>query len=203
MSFFYQGILFKFPHPLLENLYKEAQKEKFPVIEPEIGALLYTLTLAVKPKLVFEFGSGFGYSALWMALACPRGCKIYCTDYQEKNRRRALELFKTFGVEEKITYLVGEAETLFNRVGFENESIDLVLFDHEKQNYSESLDLVLPKLKRGSFIVADDVLLDKKLNPDSVKAKAIRFFREEILKRDDLNSLILPLGDGVALIQKI
>jgi predicted O-methyltransferase YrrM len=187
----------------LLEIYEVAKREKFPVIEPQIGLLLYNLTLAVKPRLVFEFGSGFGYSALWIALACPKGCKIYCTDYQEKNRRRALELFRTFGVEEKVIYLVGEAETLFNDAGFENDSVDLVVFDHEKQNYSESLDLVLPKLKRGGLIVADDTLLDRKLNPESIKAKAIRFFREEILKRPEVSSIILPIGDGVALIQKV
>jgi len=192
-----------YPHPLLGELYRQAREENFPVIEPEAGLLLYSLTVVLKPRTVFEFGSGFGYSALWIALACSEGCRIYCTDYQEKNRRRALKLFRTFKVEKKITYLVGEAETLFSGLGFKEESVDLVLFDHEKQNYSESLDLVLPKLKRGGLIVADDVLLDKRLNPKSVKARAIRFFREEILKRSDLRTVVLPIGDGVALIQKV
>ncbi len=196
------GALFKFPHPKLEELYKEALREKFPVVEPEVGALLHSITLALNPKKVFEFGSGFGYSALWIALACGEDCTIYCTDYQEKNKRRAMELFKTFGVESKVVYLVGEAQTLFNRMGFEEESLDLVVFDHEKQNYSESLDLVLPKLKRGGVIVADDVLLDRKLPENSLQAKAIKFFRKEIVKREDIFSLILPLGDGVAVINK-
>ncbi|NPB05055.1 MAG: O-methyltransferase, partial [Aquificae bacterium] len=191
----------RFPDPRLKDLYEEARREKFPVVEPEVGALLYLLVRLLKPKKVFEFGSGFGYSALWMALACPPDCRIYCTDYQEKNRKRAEKLFKTFGVEGKITYLVGEAQTLFVQQGFEKESLDLVVFDHEKQNYSETLDLVLPKLKRGGMVVADDALLDLKLDPQSLKAKALRFFRREVLTRPDLYSVILPLGDGVALIQ--
>jgi len=195
----------KYPHPFLEELYKEALKEKFPVIEPEIGNLLYMLVKTVKPQKVVEFGSGFGYSALWIALACPKDCQIFCIDYQEKNLNRALKLFERFKVSQNITYLLGDAEVIFSDLGFKKESIDLVLFDHEKQRYSESLDLVLPKLKKGGFIVADDIFWKGEVfqnPPKSVKAKALRFFLNELKLRKDIDFLLLPLGDGVALIRK-
>ncbi len=191
----------KYPDGRLRDLYEEARREKFPVVEPEVGSLLHLLVKISKPKLVVEFGSGFGYSALWMALACPPDCRIYCIDYQEKNRKRALKLFDLFEVSEKITYLVGEAMTVFSRLGFEKGSIDLVFFDHEKQNYSESLDLVLPKLKVGGILVADDVLWKGKVfdeNETAPRLKALRFFLRELFHRKELYSLVLPLGDGVS-----
>jgi len=198
--------LVKYPHPLLKRIYEEALKEKFPVVEPSVGNLLYFFVKLIGAERIVEFGSGFGYSALWMALACDWDCRIYCIDYQEKNRKRALELFKTFGVEEKIVYLVGEAETVFNDLGFEKDSLDLVFFDHEKQNYSESLDLVLPKLKKGGVVIADDVLWKGevfKTDKSNIRLNSLRFFNREIFQRKDLASFICPLGDGVAVIQKL
>ncbi len=191
----------KYPDERLRDLYEEARREKFPVVEPEVGSLLHLMVKISKPKLIVEFGSGFGYSALWMALACPHDCLIYCIDYQQKNRKRALKLFDLFGVSEKITYLVGEAMTVFFQLGFEKESIDLFFFDHEKQNYSESLDLVLPKLKVGGILVADDVLWKGRVfdeNETSPRLKALRFFLRELFHRKELYSLVLPLGDGVS-----
>jgi caffeoyl-CoA O-methyltransferase len=202
----YLNNLINFPHPKLKELYELARKEEFPVVEPSIGNLIYFFTRLLKPKLVVEFGSGFGYSALWVALACPDECTIYCFDYQEKNRKRAMEIFKTLEVEEKIRYLVGDAEVLFHDLGFEENSIDLVIFDHEKQRYSESLDLVFPKLKKGGIIIADDVLWKGKVfepQKENVRVNALRFFNREIFQRENIASFICPLGDGVAVIQKL
>jgi len=202
----YLNSLLNFPHPELKELYELAKKEKFPVVEPSVGNLIYFFTKLLRPKLVVEFGSGFGYSALWVALACTEDCTIYCFDYQEKNRKRAMEIFKTFGVEKRIRYIVGDAEVLFHELGFEENSLDLVIFDHEKQRYSESLELVLPKLKRGGVIITDDVLWKGevfKQQKGSIRANALRFFNREIFQREDVVSFICPLGDGVAVIQKL
>ena len=202
---FLNGLL-RFPHPLLEELYKEAQEEKFPVVEPLVGNLIYFFVKLLRAKVIVEFGSGFGYSALWAALACDWDCTIHCIDYQEKNRKRALKIFDQLGVSKKILYHVGEAETVFHKLGFGEESIDLVLFDHEKQNYSESLDLVLSKLKRGGVIIADDVLWKGEVadpSKENIRLSSLRFFLKEILQREDLTSFICPIGDGVAVIQKL
>jgi predicted O-methyltransferase YrrM len=153
-----------------------------------------------------EFGSGFGYSVLWIALACGSGCTIHCIDYQERNRQRALNLFSQFELKPKIFYHVGEALTVFNDLDFKDESLDLVVFDHEKQNYSESLELVLPKLRKGGLIIADDVLWKGKVTREgenSIRVNALRFFLKEIFHRRDLSSFVCPLGDGVAVIQKL
>lgn len=198
--------LLAYPDARLEKLYQLAKEEKFPVVEPEVGNLLYFFTKLLKPRLVVEFGSGFGYSVLWIALACNGDCTIHCIDYQEKNRRRALELFSQFGLKAKIVYHVGEALTVFDNLSFEDESLDLVVFDHEKQNYSESLELVLPKLKKGGIIIADDVLWRREVvsdNSKKLRVNALRFFLKEIFHRKDLSSFICPLGDGVAVIQKV
>ncbi|RTZ61239.1 MAG: hypothetical protein DSZ31_00605 [Gammaproteobacteria bacterium] len=198
--------LLSYPDERLKKLYQLAKEEKFPVVEPEVGNLLYFFTKLLKPKLVVEFGSGFGYSALWIALACDKGCTIHCIDYQERNRQRALELFSQFELKAEIVYHIGEALTVFNDLSFEDGSLDLVVFDHEKQNYSESLELVLPKLKRGGLIIADDVLWRGEVaskSSKSLKVNALRFFLKEIFHREELSSFVCPLGDGVAVIQKL
>ncbi len=201
--------LLRYPHPLLEELYTLAKKEKFPVVEPSVGQLIYFFTKLVKPKIIFEFGSGFGYSLLWSIFALLEedihDFQIYAVDFQEKNKKRALKIFKQLKVESYVSYLIGDAPTIFSQLGFKKESIDLILFDHEKQKYSESLDLVLPYLRRGGIIIADDILWKGKVGiPEekNIRVSSLRFFNKEILQREDLVSFICPLGDGVAVIMK-
>jgi caffeoyl-CoA O-methyltransferase len=201
--------LLKYPHPLLKELYTLAKKEKFPVVEPSVGQLIYFFTKLVKPRIIVEFGSGFGYSLLWSIFALLeenlKEFQIYAVDYQEKNKKRALEIFKKLKVEKYISYLIGDAQTIFTQVGFEKESIDLIIFDHEKQNYSDSLDLVLPYLKKGGIIITDDILWKGKValsEEKNIRISSLRFFNKEILQREDLVSFICPIGDGVAVIMK-
>ena len=69
------------PRPaVLKEMERLAEKEDFPIIGPLVGRFLYQLVKLTGAKKVFELGSGYGYSAMWIALALPKTGRVYCTD---------------------------------------------------------------------------------------------------------------------------
>jgi len=81
----------------LDKMEKYARENKFPIIGPLVGTLLKQLAVSIKAKSIFELGSGFGYSALWMAQVLPSDGKIYLTDRKEENHKMAVEYFSEAG----------------------------------------------------------------------------------------------------------
>jgi len=87
-----------------------------------------------------------------------------------------------------------------------NGPFDLVFIDADKENYIRYFNLVLPKVKQNGFILADNVLfhgevLEKEIRGKS--AKAIQAFNDFLLKRTDVEKMLLPLRDGLMLIRKL
>ena len=85
-----------------------------------------------------------------------------------------------------------------------NEQWDLVFLDADKINYSKYYDLILPDVKPGGLIIADNVLWSgeaAKGNPEK-RAKALAEFNEKVTSDKRVKNLLLPLRDGLMLIQK-
>src|SRR5262245_9700607 len=74
------------------TLEREAEETGFPIIGPVVGRLLETMARAVSARRVLELGSGYGYSAYWLARALPPQGEIVCTDVREDNAQRARQL---------------------------------------------------------------------------------------------------------------
>nr|NIP41785.1 O-methyltransferase [candidate division Zixibacteria bacterium]NIR63348.1 O-methyltransferase [candidate division Zixibacteria bacterium]NIS17357.1 O-methyltransferase [candidate division Zixibacteria bacterium]NIS45330.1 O-methyltransferase [candidate division Zixibacteria bacterium]NIT53702.1 O-methyltransferase [candidate division Zixibacteria bacterium] len=75
-----------------------AKEHGFPIIGPLVGTLLKQIAYSIKAKMIFELGSGYGYSALWMAQALPEDGKIYLTDRKEENKQMAIRHFEKAGL---------------------------------------------------------------------------------------------------------
>ena len=103
---------------------------------------------------------------------------------------------------DKINYLIGDAVTIISKL---KETFDLVFIDADKDNYSKYFDLVFPKLSKGGFIIVDNVLWSGKiLNEKKDKlTKIIDNFNKKISKDNRIRKVILPVRDGITLIQKI
>ena len=114
-----------------------------------------------------------------------------------------LELFASAPGGDRITLHIGDAEELIGQI---DEIWDLVYIDANKRRYVEYLDLVLPRLKSGGFIIADNTLWDGKVT-DTVRnhdaqTVALDRFNQYVVSRDDLEIVILPLRDGLTLMRK-
>lgn len=174
------------------------------------GRLLSMLSQMIQPKRILELGTFTGYSALCLAEGLtPDGMLITIehNDELEDSIRRNISLSP---LGEKIHLLIGDAKEQLSKLKDKHttldEMFDLVFIDADKKEYSEYLDLVLPILRQGGWILADNTLWDGHIiDPAYDKDKqtiALRTFNDKVLQDDRLEKVILPLRDGLTIIKK-
>ncbi len=195
--------LITYPHPIFKEMERHYQSIGFPAVGPLVGQLLHFLVKTQKASQIFELGSGFGYSALWMAFALDTNGKIICTDKDIKNKKQAEEYFEKTGKSAYLDFRVGNALEILDK---EDGPFDLIFCDINKEEYPNALEIALKKLKKGGLFVADNVLwygrvYNEKFADESTKA--IKQFNKMIFSKKEFVSTIIPLRDGVSISYKI
>ena len=119
--------------PILTEMEIYGQEYNFPIVGPTAGSFLHQMVLLTNPKRIFEMGSGFGYSAYWMAKALnDPEAKIICTEEATKNATRATSYFERGGIADKIDFKIGNAlEIIEETTGF----FDIIYNDIDKHEY--------------------------------------------------------------------
>jgi len=188
--------------PVRARMEEIARDKDFPIVGPQVGRLLSILARSVGARRVLELGSGYGYSALWFARAMANGGSVTCTDLSRENRDLALQFFRYAGLEKAIDFHVGDALT-FARA--QAGPFDIVFNDIDKKDYPRSVSVALSLLRVGGLFITDNVLWSGKVanGQTDETTLAIREFNTIVSGRDDLDTVILPLRDGVAVCQKV
>ena len=168
------------------------------------GRLLKMLTCMIRPKNVLELGTFAGFSALCSAEALEEDAHIHTIEIDDELEEFIQQNFNASPLADRITLHIGAAEDVMKE--FSNESFDLIFLDADKRRYVEDLNLALPLLKQGGYIIADNTLWDGHVVEES-KARdpqtaGIKAFNDLIVKRADLETVIIPLRDGLTLIRK-
>jgi predicted O-methyltransferase YrrM len=196
--------------PVLAAMTEHGRDENFPIVGPSAGRLLALLTRAVGATRVFEFGSGFGYSAAWFASALPPDGEVVLTDYDEDNLAAARGYLRDAGYDGLARYEVGDALETFARV---DGSFDVVFVDLEKRAYVEAFERAAPRLTEGGLVVADNVFagpmsagevaaaLDG-ADVDNESAAGIAAYVERVRDDPDFETSLVPLGEGLAVSQQ-
>ena len=188
--------------PLVRAIAKEARDSFVPIIRKETASLLKTLVEMKRPKRILEVGTAVGYSALLMAEHMPADCYITTIEKYEKRIPIAKENFKRADMEERITLLEGDAEEILKSL---NEPYDFIFMDAAKGQYIHWLPEVMRLLKVGGTLVSDNVLQDGELIESrfavtrrnrTIHAR-MREYLYELKHREDLQTAIIPIGDGV------
>ena len=175
------------------------------------GRVLSMLSQMIQPKRILELGTFTGYSALCLAEGLSDNgmlITIEHNDEMEDSIRRNLALSP---LGEKIKLVIGDAkDTLKNfelRIkDFElGEGFDLVFIDADKKEYCTYLELVLPLMREGGWILADNTLWDGHIiDPAYDKDKqtiGLRDFNDKVMADERLEKVILPLRDGLTIIR--
>jgi predicted O-methyltransferase YrrM len=190
---------------LAERLAAHAKQRGFPLIGETSGRWLELLTRAIGGKRVFEFGSGFGFSAHYFARAVGPGGEVVgseCDDHELEDFDR---LFGTDPLRDRITIHHGSALDVFSNT---TGTFDAVLIDIDKEQYIDALEAAIPRVRPGGLILADNVLwggMTAQCNgPSDPATDVLKAFNERIASDPRLLTGILPSGDGlsVSLVQR-
>lgn len=168
------------------------------------GRLLTLLTAMVAPRRALEIGTYAGYSALCIAEGLPDGSTLDTVEIDDEMEPRLRRLFSSSPLGEKITLHIADSDTFLPTLP--REAFDLVFMDADKRRYLETFRAILPLVAPGGFILADNTLWDGKVadpaaRPDP-QTEGIRRFNDAVAADPSLLTVILPLRDGLTLIQK-
>lgn len=199
----------KFSSPLsplcydLEKFTKENVSMPIMLSGPTVAGFLKFLIQLKGAQRVLEFGCYTGYSALAMAEALPAAGEIITLDIDETSATIARKFWGQSENGKKITSLMGDAKETAPKL---SGTFDFIFIDADKPSYVQYLEIGLEKLSPQGLIVADNCLYSGEvLNPAvaSANGKAIASFNDRIKSDKYLRHILLPLRDGLHLIQKI
>jgi predicted O-methyltransferase YrrM len=168
------------------------------------GKLLKMLVHMVQPKNILEIGTFTGYSAICMAQALGSNGKIHTIEVNDELEDFAKSFFKKANVEDKIDFYIGSALDIIPTIDAE---FDLVFIDGEKREYLDYYNLVFDKVKKGGFIIADNVLWSgkvvEKVKPSDLHTKRILEFNQFVHDDPRVENVLFPLRDGLMILRKV
>jgi len=173
-------------------------------IAPEQGAFMTLLTRLVGAKSAVEVGTFTGYSALCIARGLPADGHLLCCDVSEEWTSIGRPYWEQAGVAGRIELRIAPAvETL--RALPREETIDLAFVDADKGNYPAYYEELLARLRPNGVILIDNVLWGGNVVQDDPKDDnrvAIRAFNDAVARDERVDTVMLPLGDGLTLLRK-
>ena len=175
--------------PILKRLEKIAKH--YTNIAPENGQFLAILIRAIRAQNVLEVGTSNGYSAIWIAAALKEtGGRLISLEFNPARAAEAQTHLQEVGLDDIVEVRVGNA---LDEIPKCDATFDLVFLDAEKGEYRRYLELVLPNIRPGGLIVADDTVTMRDEMPDYI---------EFVFNTPMLNSVDIPLDDGIILSYK-
>ncbi len=200
------------PSELL-NLEKEALEKHVPIIKKESQGILRFLLQLQQPKRILEVGTAIGFSALFMSEYTGNDCAITTI---EKVAMRLVEAEKNladpgFQGKDKITLRKGEALEVLKDLVAEGQSYDFIFLDAAKAQYMSFLPELMKLLADKGMLVTDNVLQDGTVinsrysitRRDRTIHSRMREYLYVITHTEEFSTVILPVGDGIALSSKI
>jgi predicted O-methyltransferase YrrM len=167
------------------------------------GKVLEMISCMIKPKQVLEIGTFTGFSALCLLKGLQTGGTLHTIELREDDAGTAKKYFAKAGVNDNIVLHIGDAKEILPTL---QPQWDLVFIDADKVSYIDYYELTLPRVKKGGFILADNVLFHGEVLQNEIKgknAKAIQAFNEHVEKDDRVEKVLLTVRDGIMLIKKL
>lgn len=182
---------------LIEETYRALSNAGMQV-GPEQAALLTMLTRLVGARVAVEVGTFTGYSALAIARGLADGGRLHCFDISTEYTDIARRYWERAGVADRIELRIGPAQERLAELP--PDPVDIAFIDADKSGYPKYWGELLPRMRPGGLIVVDNVLWHGRvLNPESPDDHAIADFNDMVRADPRVDSILLPLGDGVTI----
>lgn len=174
------------------------------------GRVLSMISQMIQPKRILELGTFTGYSALCLAEGLTNDGQLLTIEHNDEMEDAIRRNLSLTPLGKKIHLLIGDAKEELRLLGEEvirqqGMAFDLAFIDADKKEYSDYLDLVLPLMRPGGWILADNTLWDGHIiDPAYDKDKqtvSLRAFNDKVAQDPRLEKVILPLRDGLTIIR--
>ena len=166
------------------------------------GRFLEMVSYMVQPARILEIGTFTGYSALCLAKGLKNKGELHTIEIREKEAEIARGFFRLSVWNEQIHLHVGNAIDILPSL---EHTWDLVFIDADKVHYLDYYRTVLPNVRKGGIIIADNVLFHGEVLKESLKGKnalAIQQFNDHVLQDESVEKVLLTVRDGLMLIRK-
>lgn len=193
-------------HPYLAALYRATQ---ITLLRPRMasghtqGLLLKMMVEMTGARHIVEIGTYSGYSALAMASGMPDGGRLTTFEINDEQEDFTRPWIEGSPWADRVEMVIGDALDIIPQRQ-DLTDLDLCFIDANKRHYQQYFDMLLPRMRKGGLIICDNTLWDGHLeeterhDPQTV---AIREFNDNIIKREDVEVLLLPLRDGLTIIR--
>ncbi|MCP4310030.1 MAG: O-methyltransferase [Bacteroidetes bacterium] len=168
-----------------------------------LGAFLTLFSKLVSPTHILEVGTYTGYSAICLAKGLKQGGKLTTLELNDELRNTALTFFEKAGIGNNIELINGDALQIIPGLP---GPFDLIFIDANKENYPAYYEMIVEKVRPGGYILADNVLWGGKVLGDAENdssTKAIHQFNQLVTKDPRVENLLIPIRDGLMVINKL
>ena len=168
------------------------------------GRLLKMLVQMIAPRMVVELGTFSGYSALSMAEGLLPGAELHTFEIFDEMEDFVRPWFENSEYADRIHLHIGDAMDLVPQMDVQ---WDMAFVDADKRRYVEYYEMLLPRMKKGGFMLVDNTLwyglvLEEHPRASDLQTNGIKAFNDLVAKDDRVEKVILPLRDGLTLIRK-
>lgn len=167
------------------------------------GRLLKMLVEMIRPQRILEVGTFSGYSAICMAEGLGEGGKVYTFEINDEMEDFTRQWIEGSPVADRIDFRIGDANVEAPRLGI---MFDMAFVDGDKRTYRETFDTLLPIIRQGGYIIADNTLWDGHVVDPSYandsQSHGIDTFNDYIARDTRVEKVILPIRDGLTIIRK-
>lgn len=168
------------------------------------GRVLSMLSHMIQPKRVLEIGTYTGYSALCFAEGLQNDGKVITIDVNEELAEMVEEFIAKTNMQDKVEAIIGDAMEIIPSL---EDEFDIVFIDADKKNYINYYHLVFDKVKKGGYIIADNVLWSGKVLEDYEKldesTRVIMDYNTLIHNDKRVQEVLLPIRDGLMIARKL
>ena len=170
------------------------------------GQIMRMLVQTSGASRILELGTFTGYSAICLASAMPEGGHLDTLEINDELEDLILEGFDRAGLADTIDLHIGDCKESVKKLAAEGRMYDIVYMDANKREYCEYYDLVFDMVRPGGLILADNVIWDGKVCQDPLpqdkQTLGIARFNDMVSKDRRVESVIIPLRDGLNIIRK-
>ena len=188
--------------PLLSDMARDAQANLLHgrMVSGHLqGRLLKMFARMIRPRRVLEIGTYTGYSAICLAEGMDDDAELYTIEKDDEMEDFIRKYFDRSEQQNKIRLIFGDALQIIP--AFDDDFFDMAFIDGDKRQYNAYFEQVLPKIRQGGFILADNTLwngkLLQKVAGNDWQTKGIMEFNESLVNDKRVEKVILPVRDGL------